>query len=424
MKIYLDYAATTPVCKESFETMIPYFELEGGGFGNAGSLHSFGQKAQSVLDKARIDLAKTITAHHREIIFTSSATEANNLVIRGVVKSYFKNSHNCKIVPKIIISAIEHPSIMETAKALADDGSIELLIAPVNQDGIVDVSWIEKNLDERVVLISVMWVNNETGAIQPITEIVKIVNNFREELRIKNNELRANSLFIIHNSLFPLVHSDAVQAFNYFDLNVAKSQIDLMTLSSHKIYGPKGAGALYIKNSELITKNNKKDSSSLVHNSSFIIPITTGGGQEYGLRSGTENIPAIVGFAKAAQISHSQIKEESARLNALKKIFWNLLKENFTDVVLNGGDKSSCHILNVYFSSHKNLSLALDIEGVAVSSGSACAQRYQKPSPVLSAMGYDEVVAKESIRFSFGRYTTEEELKETIKIILKITNNK
>ncbi|HPW34386.1 MAG TPA: cysteine desulfurase family protein [Candidatus Paceibacterota bacterium] len=393
--IYFDYAATTPVEDSVFEAMKPYFLNGDGQFGNAGSLHSFGQKARSVIDKSRIDIAKTIFANHREIIFTSSATEANNIVLRGVLKSFFKNSKNCGIIPKIIISSIEHPSVMETAKALADDGSIELVLLTVDENGIINTDDLKKNLDERTILVSVMWVNNETGSLQPVSEIVKIVSEFKNQIKNSNR--------------YPLVHTDAVQAFNYFDLNVQRSGVDLMTISSHKIYGPKGAGALYVKNQE----------------SKIITPIITGGDQEYGLRSGTENVPAIVGFSKAAQIAYNDNQKESNRLFELTDSFFNLLKKEIPNIKINGPailNKKSPHILNIHFPHHKNIGMTLDMAGVAISTGSACSQRYEKPSYVLRAMGFDEDHIAESVRFSFGRYTNLEEIKEAILRITKVTN--
>ena len=411
--IYLDYAATTPIDKKVLDSMIPFLEQE-GNFGNSGSLHSFGQKAMAAIDDARIALAKTITANRREIIFTSGATEANNLIIRGVLKSFFKNQKNsssgsqgCAIIPRIIISAIEHPSVIETVRALEKEGAIDAVYLPVNGAGVVDLKALEKNLDDKTILVSVMWVNNETGVIQPITEISKIIANFREELRIKNNESGENSKLKIQNSIYPLFHTDAVQAFNCFDLNVIKSGVDLMTLSSHKIYGPKGIGASYIKNGV----------------ESVIEPMATGGDQEYGLRSGTENVPAIVGFASAAGMTHGVYKTESERLKKLSERFFEKIKDKFSDVEINGSiDNRSPHIINLYFPGHKNLGMALDMAGIAASAGSACAQRYEKPSHVLFAMAMDDTRIKGSIRFSFGRFTTPKDVDDAIERIIIVLN--
>lgn len=394
--IYLDYAATTPVDKKVFDSMTPFIE-QGENFGNPSSLHSFGQKATAAIDNARITLAKTITANHREIIFTSGATEANNLIVRGVLKSFFKNQKKCSVIPRMVISAIEHPSVIETVRALEKDGAIEAVYLPVNGAGIVDLSILDKSLNERTILVSVMWVNNETGAVQPIEDVAKIIELFKKE---------NGSRF---GSAYPLFHSDAVQAFNCFDLNVIKSGVDLMTLSSHKIYGPKGAGASYIKNGV----------------ESVIEPITTGGDQEYGLRPGTENVPAIVGFASAAGIAHNVYKAEFERLKKLSEKFFEKIKKEFPEVEINGSmDNRSPHIINLYFPGRENLGLALDIAGVAASAGSACAQRYEKPSHVLSAMAMDAARIKGSIRFSFGRLTTLKDIDDAVGRIIIALNNK
>jgi cysteine desulfurase len=402
-RIYLDYAATTPVDPAVFKETENIFLQDGDFFGNPGSLHYFGQKAQGLLDDARKTLAETITANYREVIFTSSATEANNLILRGVLKAYYKKYKGCKTVPKFIISSIEHPSVLETVRALENEGAIKAAYLPVNSDGLVDLEALKKELNEETILVSIMWVNNETGVVQPIAEIAGIISEYKKS--------SANPLSL---TPYPLFHADAVQAFNLFDLNVIKSGVDLMTLSSHKIYGPKGAGALYI-NSKYEIRNTKYE---------ILSPILTGGGQEYGLRSGTENVPAIVGFAKAAEIAHQAHSKEFIRLEKLSKLFFEKIKKEIPDVQINGNlDRRSPNILSIYFPRHENLGVALDMVGVAASAGSACAQRYEKPSYVLAAMGMDESRIKQSIRFSFGRFTDENEILEAsgriVKVILK-----
>jgi len=394
--IYLDYAATTPVDPEVFKKINDVLDPEGGNFGNPSSLHSFGQKAKTLLDFSRETLAQTIMADHREIIFTSSATEANNMVFRGVLKSFFKNQKDCGFAPKIIISSVEHPSVLETVRTLESEGAIKAVYLPVGPEGIIDLAVLEKNLDEKTVLVSIMWVNNETGALQPIEKILRLVSEF------KKSKPRASN-----PGSYPLFHTDAVQAFNLFDLNVIKSGVDLMTLSSHKIYGPKGAGALYVKGG----------ADSL----DWMDSIITGGGQEYGLRSGTENIPAIIGFATAAKISHSFHKKELARLSHLSERFLLRLKKEIPGIEINGpidAPERSPNILNLYFPRHKNLGVALDMMGIAASAGSACAQRYEKPSYVLVQMGFGPERIKQSIRFSFGRFMTEGEIDEAASRII------
>lgn len=391
--IYLDYAATTPLDPEVSKSMNGI----AGDFGNPGSLHSFGQKAKTLLDWSRQNLAKTIAANHREIIFASSATEANNLILRGVLKSFFKNQKNCRIIPKIITSSTEHPSVLETVKVLESEGAIEAVYLPVNPNGIVDLTALEKSLDEKTILVSVMWVNNETGALQPIEKISTLVKIFKKE-----NEGKLISSY-------PLLHTDAVQAFNLFDLNVIRSGVELMTLSSHKMYGPKGAACAYIK-------EEAKD---------MITPIITGGGQEYGLRSGTENVSAIFGFSKAAEIVQASRKKEFLRLEKISKIFLEKIKTAIPGVEINGSwANRSPQILNLWFPRHKNIGIALDMAGIAASSGSACSQRYEKPSYVLKQTGFDDDRVKESIRFSFGRFTDEKEIDEAAsRIIMALKNN-
>jgi cysteine desulfurase len=397
--IYLDYAATTPIDPEVAKKIESIPQKEGDYFGNPGSLHYFGQKAQSIIDFSRQEIAKTIWANFFEIVFTSSATEANNLVLRGVLKSFFKKQKGCHKIPKFIVSSIEHPSVLETAKILEKDGAVKVTYLPVDLSGVVDLSVLEKELDKDTILVSVMWVNNETGAIQPIEKISSLIEKFKEE---NKKELFGS---------YPLFHTDATQAFSVLDLNTAKTQVDLMTFSSHKIYGPRGAAALYIRGGA-----DKAD---------FIEPIISGGDQEYGLRSGTENVQAIAGFAYAARKVSLERKNEFARLNKLAKSFFEKLKSKIDTIEINGSwDKKAPHILNLYFPQKENLVIALDMAGVAASSGSACSQRYQKPSYVLLEMGLGQQRAKESVRFSFGRFTTQKDIDQAVeRIIIALRKN-
>jgi len=421
-RIYLDYAATTPVDPRVLEAMQPYFSEK---YGNAGSLHSFGQEAMAAVDKARAAIGKAIAAAFGEIIFTGSATEANNLALRGVVKSYQHKSAEISINqrPRLIISAIEHESVLETTRDLEREG-VEVIYLPVEKDGLVNLKALKNSLNERTILVSVMYANNEIGIIQSISEISKILRNFRDELGIKNKESGDDSkLFIIHNSLFPFFHTDAVQAFQYLDCAVNRLGVDLMTLSAHKIYGPKGIAALYIRS----------DLQQLVS------PIVVGGGQEFGLRSGTENVPAIVGFAKAAEIAVPLRESESERVRKLRDYFWAALKKIYPKAEVNGmmnkeleiNDKKTIihnspfilpNILNVYFPDHKaeDLLIKFDLAGIAVSSGSACSARSTRPSHVLQALGFPPERIKSSIRFSLGRFTTKEELQEVLSRINSI----
>lgn len=394
-RIYLDYAASTPVAPEVLKVMEPYSTDE---FGNPGSLHSFGQRALAAMDKSRETVAKTIGADFREVIFTGSATEANNLALRGVVRAIVSGNQNTSARPaKIIISSIEHESVQETARDLEKDG-VEVVYIPVDRNGLVVVKKIKEALDERTVLVSVMYVNNEIGSVQPISEISELIKNWK--LKIKNS------------SGYPLVHTDAAQAFNYFDCDVNKLGVDLMTLSGQKIYGPKGVGALFVKNPKLLS------------------PIITGGGQEFGLRSGTENVPAVVGFAKAIELAWKDRKKNFQDISSLKDYFWRGLKKIYPQAEINGiGNKESGimvpHILNIYFPTEfaGDLLIKLDIAGVAVSAGSACSARSYIPSYVLQALGLSEERIRGSLRFSFGKITTRAELNDALKIMKGILNS-
>ena len=393
-KIYLDYAATTPVDGEVFEAIKPFFSET---YGNAGSLHSFGREAVTAVDSARSKVAEAIGAEFRDIIFTGSATEANNLALRGTLKT-----KNYKLKPKIIVSAIEHESVLETARDLEKEG-VEVAVVPVGSGGVVDLKKLKSALDDRTALVSVMYANNEIGTIQPIAEISKIIKEFNHEI---------------------LFHTDAVQAFQYLDCNVNALGVDFLTLSAHKIYGPKGVGALYIRTIGPI---------GLI---GPIGPIVTGGGQEFGLRSGTENVPGIVGFAKAVGLVSDSRELENSRIRDLRGYFWRELKRVYPDAETNpsqvalgfalgqnlGQRGSLPNILNVYFPGHKaeDLLVKFDKAGIAVSAGSACQARAARPSHVLRALGLPEERARSSIRFSFGRFTTDFEIKTVLRRVEKM----
>ncbi len=402
-RIYLDNAATTPLDSEVKRAMEPYFDQE---YGNPNSLHWFGQQARAAVDRSREAIANAIGARFREVIFTGSATEGNNLAVRGTVKkarAIFDAVQNGKPM-KVIVSAIEHDSILDTVRDMEKEG-IEVVIIPVNDRGYVDAKKIEAALDERTVLVSVMYANNEVGTIQPIRDIAEVIKRFRS---------RGNAL-----PYYPLFHTDAVQAFNYLGCSVDELGVDLMTLSGHKVYGPKGVGALYVRTLDSVTH---------MHDDRMYIisPRIFGGGQEFGMRSGTENVPAIVGFAEATNISLVMRTQERERLAALKELFWEKLQKLYPDAAINGslGDAEYelPNILNVYFPPWKGgeLLIALDLHGVAVSSGSACAARSALPSHVLSAMGFDDDRAGGSLRFSLGRNTTENDIAHTIAVLKEV----
>ena len=429
VRVYFDYAASTPVDPRVVKAMMPYYS---GIFGNPGSLHKFGQEASATVFKARNKISKLINCDYREIIFTGSATESNNLAIRGIIKNFRQRS---KEIPRIITSQIEHESILETCRDLKKEGLAEVIYLPVSKGGIINLKKLKESLNERAVLVSIMYANNEIGSIQPISEVAKIIYSFKEEKRSflktaqasgqggrpsdrasrgtseragwsERNGLKEECF---SSDLYPLFHSDAVQAFNYLDCDVKDLGVDLLTLSSQKIYGPKGVGLLYVKNFGSIVGEK------------FISPIITGGGQEEGLRSGTENISGVVGMAEATQIAFNQRKKESQRLLKLQEYFIKQIKKIYPKVLLNGpaiGVERLPNNINIYFPSKKDLIFKLDFNGFAVSGGSACSARLSKPSHVLKAMGYSDEKASESIRISFGRQTNKREV-DKLSIFLK-----
>ncbi|TSC59705.1 MAG: cysteine desulfurase [Parcubacteria group bacterium LiPW_15] len=393
-RYYFDYAASAPVDKKVLGAMLPYFSEK---FGNAGSLHSFGQEAITAVDKARDIIARELGADFRQIIFTGSATEANNLAIKGAflgAKKYFKKN-GIKGKPKIIVSAIEHESVLESARALLGEGA-EVVCLPVDKNGFVREEILREKLDERTAVVSVMLGNNEIGTIQPVAKFAEIISEFKK-----------NSKFYTSGSTFyPLFHTDAAQAFQYIDCNVSGLGIDLMTLSSQKIYGPKGAGVLYIKER------------------SGLEPIISGGAQEFGLRSGTENVAAIVGFGEAVKITTGMRAKEAERVEGLKAYFLGETKKAIPNVSINGtANKKQTlpHVANINLPGRRaeELLTRLDLAGFAVSAGSACRSRSAEPSHVILALGYSEERARGSLRISFGRDTKKPDILKLIKEIKK-----
>lgn len=374
-KIYLDYAATTPVDPRVLKAMLPYFSEK---FGNSMSLHSFGQEARKALEESREVVAKLMGARPQEIIFTGSATESNNLALKGVaLANKSKGNH-------IIISQIEHPSIMETAKWLESQG-FEVSRVSVDKYGLVDPQKIKKLIKKGTILVSILHASNEIGTIQPIKEIGKICQ-------------KAGVLF----------HSDAAQTFGKIEVNVNEMMVDLLTVSAHKMYGPKGVGALFIKEG---TK---------------ILPILHGGGQEEGLRPSTVNVASIVGFAAACQICQKGMKKEFKRLwNLREKVIKGVLKK-IPHSQLNGHPKKSLpNIVNFSFKGVEGESLVvqLDLLGIATSTGSACSTEKLEPSHVLLAIGLKPEQAHSSLRVSFGRWTTEKDINYFLKVLPQIVKN-
>ncbi|MFH1246270.1 MAG: cysteine desulfurase family protein [Candidatus Liptonbacteria bacterium] len=404
--LYFDYAATTPVDPRVLRAMRPYF---GTNFGNPGSLHRFGQEAVAAVDDARENIAGAIGADFREIIFTGSATEANNLALRGIIKAYRKNFPN----PQIMISTIEHESVRETAHDLAKDG-IQVIEIGVDKNGFIDLTALEKALTPETLLVSIMYANNEVGTVQPIKKIAEIIGKFRREHE-NNIQIRPGSK--ISKIKLPLFHTDAVQALQFLPCNVRDLGVDLMTLSAHKIYGPKGTGLLYIRNG------------------ANVAPYITGGGQEFGIRSGTENVPQIVGSHEAVKILEKDREDTKRAIKKLSAYMWEKIKAMAPKIQLNGpelgGQKPQSvkdkegqleripNILNIYFPGIRaaDLIMKMDLSGLAVSSGSACTSRSPMPSHVLLALGHPAKRAEQSVRISLGRTTTKEEVDSALQII-------
>ncbi|OGZ84940.1 MAG: cysteine desulfurase NifS [Candidatus Staskawiczbacteria bacterium RIFOXYD1_FULL_39_28] len=369
-KIYLDYAATTPVDKRVLSEMTPYFGVK---FGNSMSLHSFGRAAKIALEESRAVLAGFINADLNEIIFTGSATESNNLALKGVALKNKEKKH-------IIISSIEHPCIVESSEWLKKQG-FEITKIPVDKYGTVDTEYVRRAITKKTILVSVIHASNEIGTIQPIEKIGKICRE-------------AGVYF----------HTDASQSFGKILIDVKKMNIDLLTASSHKIYGPKGAALLYIRKGIMVE------------------PVLHGGGQENGLRGSTVNIPAVVGFARAVDIYKKEAKKENARLIKLRN---NLIRKvlKIEDSHLNGHpEKRLPNNANFWFDfiEGESLIMQLDMEGIACSTGSACSSFKLEPSHVLMATGLRPEQAHGSLRVSLGRQTTEKEINQLIKLLPKI----
>jgi cysteine desulfurase len=353
--------------------MLPYHSEE---YGNASSLHSYGTHAKEILDRSRRKLASFIGADTEEIVFTSGGTEANNLALKGMAfANRSKGNH-------IIVSSIEHDCILNACKWLETQG-FYITYLPVDNTGVVEVNELKKFINPKTILVSVMHANNEIGTLEPIEEIGQICQSFNVPF-----------------------HSDACQSFGKIPINVKKAGIDLLTINSHKIYGPKGVGALFVRKG------------------TNIVPLLHGGGQEAGLRSTTENLPGIVGFSNAAELCNEGIKTESSKLVRLRKNLTEFLFDNFDNVYINGSiDDKLPGLLN--FSYHglegetMRLLLLLDEKGIAVSAGSACSSndKTHNASHVLQAIGLNQFEARGSIRVSFGRYSTDEDL-EKFKVAL------
>lgn len=374
-RVYLDHSATTPVDPEVAKLMMTYYTEK---FGNPSSVHSFGREAKEALETAREQVAKLLGAQASEITFTSGGTEADNLAILGTAQAgRNKGKH-------IITSAVEHHAVLETCEYLEKNG-FELTIIPVNEEGLLSAQDVEKAIRPDTILITIMHANNEVGAIQPIAEIGKIARD--------------------KGITF---HVDAVQSFGKIPIDVKAMNVDLMTVSSHKIYGPKGVGALYIR------KGVK------------IVPLVHGGGQEKKRRSGTENTPGIIGFGKACEIAGERMEQEALREGKLRDKLLKGILDRIDYVKVNGpiGENRLPGNLNVsiQFIEGEALLLSLDMLGIAASSGSACTSGSLDPSHVLLAMGMPHEIAHGSLRLSFGRQNTEEDVDYVLEQLPKIVD--
>jgi len=372
--IYMDYHATTPVDPRVLESMLPYFSEK---FGNASSIdHLYGLWAEEAVESAREKVAKIINARPDEIIFTSGATESDNLALVGVMEKFSQKGDH------LITCVTEHKAILDTAKKLEEKGK-KVTFLPVDQYGMVNPEDVASSITDKTVLISIMTANNEIGTIAPIQEIGRIAHD--------------------HGVLF---HTDAAQAVGHIPIDVNKMNIDLLSMSAHKIYGPKGIGALFIKG------RNPKGK---------LTPQMSGGGQERGVRSGTLNVPGIVGFGTALEIAAKEMKDENIRFRKWTSQMYQSFCEFHDDVKLNGHPTHRlAHNLNVSFGGIESKALLHLIRNeLAISAGSACTTTSVEPSHVLKAIGLSERYLFSAVRFGLGRFNSEEEIEDSINIIIK-----
>jgi cysteine desulfurase len=371
-RIYMDHSATTPVRQEVVDAMLPYFS---DVFGNASSVHTFGQEARKVVEKARETIANCLGADPTEIYFTSGGTESDNMAVKGVASAYEKNGKH------LITSQIEHHAVLNCLNNLEKKG-FSATYLPVDEGGIVHPDSLRDAITPETTLVSTMLANNETGTVEPIAELAAIAR----EKKI-------------------MFHTDAVQAVGKIPVNVNDLNVNLLTISAHKIYGPKGIGALHIRKGTRIT------------------PLLHGGHHERNRRAGTENVAGIVGFAKAMELAYKELPTEPARLAALRDRLERGIRERIRHVRTNGSVEHRLpNLLNMSFEfvEGESLLLGLDFKGVAVSTGSACTSGSLEPSHVLQAMGIPPATAQGSLRFSLGRANTEADIDYVIEVLPEI----
>ena len=383
-RTYFDYAATAPLDGGILKKMMPYLKEK---YGNASSIHKFGREASEAIDVARQEVAEFLNCKETEIIFTGSATESDNLAIRGLINGLRQRKKTGEKI-HIITTQIEHKAVLATCKGLEKQG-IEITFLPVGHDGIINIDDLKAEIIPETDLISIMYANNETGAIQPIKEIGKLIE--------KTNRNKEHRIYF---------HTDAVQAANWLNCDVEELKVDLLTLSAHKVYGPKGVGALYARES------------------TPIFPLIVGGDQEWKMRAGTENVAGIVGMGEAIK----QIKNQKSKIKIIEKLRDKLIADIL--IKIDGSrlntpkefDKRLPNIANFSFRGVEGeaIVLSLDQEGIAVSTGSACTSQALTPSHVLIAMGLSNMEAHSSVRISLGRHTTLQEINYFIKVLISV----
>ncbi len=377
LPIYMDNHATTPLDPRVLEAMMPYFTAK---FGNAASRnHSFGWEAEAAVEAAREQIARLIGATAKEIIFTSGATESDNLAIKGIAEMYRERGNH------IITQVTEHKAILDTCKRMEKHG-YRVTYLPVKADGLIDMDDLRRAMDDKTILVTIMAANNEIGVLQPIAEIGKLCHE--------------------RGVLF---HTDAVQAVGKVPIDVIADNIDVLSISAHKIYGPKGVGALYVRR-----RNPRVQIAALID----------GGGHERGMRSGTLNVPGIVGMGKACELAQAEMQEEGRRLQDLRDHLKDKLEENLDYVHVNGSmDHRLPGNLNMSFVYVEGESLLMGINDVAVSSGSACTSATLEPSYVLKALGLGDDVAHSSIRFGLGRFNTQAEVDYVADKVIEVVRH-
>ncbi len=379
-KVYLDYNATTPVDPRVLEAMIPYLKDE---YGNPSSIHSFGSRGKAALDNSREQVAEFIGARPKEIVFTSCGSESNNFAIKGLAFSLRKKGNH------LITTQVEHASVVETFRFLEAQG-FKVTYLSVDKYGLINLDELRDAITDQTILVSVMFANNETGVIMPIKEIAEIV----KEKGV-------------------IFHTDAVQAAGKIEIDLKNTPVDLLSISGHKLYGPKGVGATYI-GTNVGTRHGL-----------FLPPLIHGGGQERGRRSGTENVAGIVGLGKACEIAKEEVSSQKSeyRIKSLRDELFRVIMEKIDGVKLNGHpEKRLSNTLNLSFDGAEGDSLVmnLDLEGIAVSTGSACSEGNVEPSHVLLAMGLTREEATSSLRFSLGRFTEKGDIDRVIDVLPRI----